>query len=116
MKLRAHPNVVSLADARRARERRAAARMQFVGWRAVEMLTPEEVAALRRRAKENSAYFREAFAHLRPKPPAAAPPSHPSAQALLAGLMQGMGERAQDAAMTDAGKRLAEAARKDRDR
>jgi hypothetical protein len=40
------------------------------------------------------------------------PPSHPAAQALLAGLLQGMGEREQDAAMADAGQRLAEAAQK----
>lgn len=31
-----------------------------------EMLTPEEVAKLRREAKENSEYFAKAFAHLSP--------------------------------------------------
>jgi hypothetical protein len=66
MKLRAHPNVIDLAEERRVRALPlAAVRVQFVGWRA-EMLTPEEIAALRRRAKENSAYFRKVFAHLRP--------------------------------------------------
>jgi hypothetical protein len=30
-------------------------------------LTPEEIEALKRRAKERSAYFKKAFAHLRPK-------------------------------------------------
>jgi hypothetical protein len=111
VRLRAHPNVISLADERRAREQRAAARLQLVGWRVPpDMLTPEEIAALRRRAKENAAYFREAFAHLRPSPPP--PPSHPAAQALLAGIMQGVGERAKDEAMAEAGKRLAEVAQK----
>jgi hypothetical protein len=38
------------------------------------------------------------------------PPSHPAAQALLAGLLQGIGEREKDRAMVDAGRRLAEAA------
>jgi hypothetical protein len=33
-----------------------------------DMLTPEEIAALRQRAKERSAYYRKAFAHLRLKP------------------------------------------------
>jgi hypothetical protein len=32
-----------------------------------EMLTPEELEDLRRDAKEKGAYFRKAFAHLRPK-------------------------------------------------
>lgn len=36
-----------------------------------------------------------------------APKSHPIAQALVAGLLQGLGERAQEAAMIDAGERLA---------
>jgi hypothetical protein len=31
-----------------------------------EMLTPEEIERLKRRAKENSAFYRKAFAHLRP--------------------------------------------------
>jgi hypothetical protein len=30
------------------------------------MLTPSEIEALRGRAKENSAYYRKAFAHLKP--------------------------------------------------
>jgi hypothetical protein len=77
MRLRAHANVIPLSEARRAREQRAAARLQFVGWRATS------------------------------------PPSHPAAQALLAGIMQGVGERETDEAMAEAGKRLAEAARKD---
>jgi hypothetical protein len=34
--------------------------------RAADMLTPAEIAALRRGAKETSAYCRKAFAHLRP--------------------------------------------------
>jgi hypothetical protein len=38
----------------------------------------------------------------------APPPSHPAAQALLAGIMQGVGERDGNAAMLDAGRRLAE--------
>jgi hypothetical protein len=82
MRLRAHWNVVSLADARREREQRRAAGVQFVDWSA----TP------------------------------AARPSHPAAQALLAGIMQGMGELRKNEALLDAGKRLAEAARRNRDR
>jgi hypothetical protein len=39
--------------------------------------------------------------------------SHPAAQALLAGLLQGMGERDGDEALIEAGKRLARAAQKD---
>ena len=31
------------------------------------MLTPEELAELRRKAKESAAYFEKAFADLRPK-------------------------------------------------
>jgi hypothetical protein len=31
------------------------------------MLTPEEVEQLRQRAKETSAFFQKAFAHLRPE-------------------------------------------------
>jgi hypothetical protein len=42
----------------------------------------------------------------------APPPSHPAAQALLAGIMQGAGEREKDEALLDAGQRLAEAAQK----
>jgi len=33
----------------------------------LDLLTPEEVAALRKQAKENSEYFKKAFAHLRRK-------------------------------------------------
>jgi hypothetical protein len=40
------------------------------------------------------------------------PPSHPAARALLAGLMQGVGERENDPALIDAGKRLGVAAQK----
>jgi hypothetical protein len=125
MRLRAHHNVVDIAEARRERAS-GVARIQlvnFVGYQTQpaepsrpyfvvppEMLTPEEIAALRRRAKENSAYFRKAFAHLRPSQPPQ--PSHPTAQALLAGLLQGIGERENDAALLDAGKRLAEVAQK----
>jgi hypothetical protein len=76
MRLRAHHNVIDMAEARREREQRAAARVQFVDWC--------------------------------PAPP----PSHPAAQALLAGLLQGLGERDKDEAMADAGRRLAEAAQK----
>ena len=105
--LRAHPNVIDMAENRREREQRratsSAVRFQFVGWSA-EMLTSAEIAALRREAKETSAFARKAFAHLRP------PPSHPAAQALLAGLMQDIGERERDSAMVDAGRRLAQAA------
>jgi hypothetical protein len=43
---------------------------------------------------------------------AASPPSHPAAQALLGGLLQGIGERENDEAMADAGRRLGEAAEK----
>lgn len=32
-----------------------------------EMLTEPEIAALRQHAKESSAYYQKAFAHLRPK-------------------------------------------------
>jgi len=101
MTLRAHPNVIDLAEKRRDR---SAVRFQFVGWSSAEMLTPSEIQSLRREAKETSAFARKAFAHLRP------PPSHPAAQALLAGVMQGIGEREGDEAMVDAGRRLAQAA------
>lgn len=68
MRLRAHANVIDLAEERRAREQRAAARaIRFACRTSTDMLTPYEIAALRRRAKENAAYFRKAFAHLRPK-------------------------------------------------
>jgi hypothetical protein len=59
MTLRAHHNVICLAEERRAREQRRAAhmlaRLQFVGWRS-DVLTPSE----------RRAYFRRVFAHLRP--------------------------------------------------
>jgi hypothetical protein len=45
-----------------------------------------------------------------PRPPR--PRSHPAAQALMAGLMQGIGEREGDPALIDAGRRLGEAAQK----
>ena len=32
-----------------------------------DLLTPAEIARLRQRAKDNSAYYRKAFAHLRPE-------------------------------------------------
>src|SRR5262249_49086531 len=38
-----------------------------------EMLTPSRMQALRKRAKENSAHLREAFAHLRPENKSASP-------------------------------------------
>jgi hypothetical protein len=71
MPLRAHANVIPIAE---ERERRRAVRFQFVNWQAEP-----------------------------------SPPSHPAAQALLAGLMQGIGERERDQAMVDAGRQLAEA-------
>ena len=40
-------------------------------------------------------------------------PSHPTAQALLAGLMQGIGEREKDKALVSAGRKLAEAAERE---
>jgi hypothetical protein len=79
MRLRAHPNVISLAEQRGAREHQSEPVVLFVDWSA-----------------------------------APAVPSHPAAQALLAGLMEGVGERTKDEAMADAGKRLAEAAQKGR--
>jgi hypothetical protein len=45
-------------------------------WRGKWVLTPFEIAALRRRAKERSTYLREAFAHLRADRRGAHPPSH----------------------------------------
>jgi hypothetical protein len=77
MKLRAHPNVVDLAEERRRRERAVPFVMSIPpGYRAVNV----------------------------------APRSHPAAEALLAGLLLGIGERDNDAAMIAAGKRLADAA------
>jgi len=35
----------------------------------LDMLWPEEIADLRKQAKEDSAYFKKAFAHLRLKQP-----------------------------------------------
>lgn len=74
-KLRAHANVLDLAEERRLRE--AEPPILFVD----------------------------------PPPP---PRSrfHPAAQALMAGIMQGMAEREKDEALLDAGRRLAEAAQK----
>jgi hypothetical protein len=84
--------------------------VNFASWRAPpDMLTPAEIAALRREAKETSAYARRVFADLRQSQSAR---SHPSAQALLAGIMQAAGEREKDPALLDAGKRLAEVAQK----
>ena len=84
MTLRAHHNVISLADWRRTRGADKAVRFQmcvppgcFVDWRAEP-----------------------------------SPPSHPAAQALLAGVMQGIGQREKDEAMVDAGRRLAQAAKR----
>jgi hypothetical protein len=34
-----------------------------------EMLTPSELESLRQRARENNAYFKEAFTHLAPESP-----------------------------------------------
>ena len=45
---------------------------------------------------------------------AAPSPSHPAAQALLGGPMQGMGEWEKDEALLDTGKKLGEAARERR--
>jgi hypothetical protein len=73
--LRAHHNVIPLAESRRERERQSGPVMVFADWSA-----------------------------------APTAPSHPAAQALLAGLMQGIGEREKDEALLDAGRRLAEAA------
>ena len=44
-----------------------AARRPISKYSVAEALTDEEIAALKREAKETSAYFRKAFAHLRPK-------------------------------------------------
>jgi hypothetical protein len=61
-----------------------------------------------RRAREQRAAARVCFVDWCP----AQPPSHPAAQALLAGLLQDLGEREKDEAMADAGRRLAQAAQK----
>ena len=79
--LRAHPNVIDMAEWKCRRMSSQPVRFEFIGWRAAAQS-------------------------------AGPPPSHSAAQALLAGLMQGMGERQNDPALLDAGKRLAEAARK----
>jgi hypothetical protein len=42
-------------------------------------------------------------------------PSHPAAQALLAGLMQGVGEREKDEVLLNGGRKLAEAAERGSD-
>lgn len=44
---------------------RSRSRIAFDG---ADMLTPEEIADLRKSAKETSAYMQGRFAHLRPKP------------------------------------------------
>jgi hypothetical protein len=75
MKLRAHHNVIDIAEERWRREQEPAGPMMFVD----------------------------------PPPP---PRSHPAAQALLAGILQGWGERENDPALLDAGRRLGEAAQK----
>jgi hypothetical protein len=74
MRLKAHDNVFSLAERRRVREEQQAAEMgvppggvMFVGFQmkqSSEMLTPSEIQSLRQRAKENSAFYRKAFANL----------------------------------------------------
>jgi hypothetical protein len=57
---------------------------------APDLLTAREIEAIRRRAKENSAFYQKAFAHLKP--------------------VQGTGEWENDLALIDACRRLAEAA------
>ena len=58
MTLRAHPNVIPLSEERRKRLRAARVATGWFG----ELLTEAEIAALRREAKETSAYARRAFA------------------------------------------------------
>jgi hypothetical protein len=74
MRLKAHDNVFSLAERCRVREEQQAAEMgvppggvMFVNFQtkqSSEMLTPSEIQSLRQRAKENSAFYRKAFANL----------------------------------------------------
>ena len=67
------PHVVqALRSGVRRRPRRIIRPFPFIE---VELLSDDEVDELRRQAKENSAYFRKAFAHLRPKPAAKQPPT-----------------------------------------
>jgi hypothetical protein len=71
MKLRAHHNVVNLDEERRRRERCAPFVMCVPPpWfcAAPDLLTAREIEAIRRRAKENSAFYQKAFAHLKPGP------------------------------------------------
>jgi hypothetical protein len=82
VRLRAHPNVIDMAAWRRMRGANEAV--------SISLCAPPGC-----------------FVDWQPGP---SPPSHPSAQALLAGLMQGIGERERDDAMLDAGRRLAQAA------
>jgi hypothetical protein len=80
LKLTAHPNVVDIAEERRVREQqRSAGEPEY------------EVMFI-------------GFQTVPADPPP--PPSHPAARALLPGLMQGWGERENDPALIDAGKRL----------
>src|SRR5262245_45173479 len=82
MRLRAHANIVDMAEWRRVCEQQAAdepAVMMFVGFQTMpskpDMFTPAEIEARRgmlhncaaswQRAKANSAYFRKAFANLK---------------------------------------------------
>jgi hypothetical protein len=71
-----------------------------------------DLAEERRRREERQAGEPRAVSFIGWKPysPPPVPKSDPMAQALLAGLMQGIGERSGDAQMVDAGRRLAEAA------
>jgi hypothetical protein len=87
MTLRAHHNVIPIAE---ERERRRAADLADDHAVRFEMCVPPGC-----------------FVDWRPE---LSLPSHPSAQALLAGLLQGIGEREKDGAMVGAGRRLAEAA------
>jgi hypothetical protein len=131
MKLTAHPNVADLAEERRLREERRAAETavrydmcvplgfvpMFIGFRAQEpeaappkhqfvpQLTAQGINELLQ--SPDMAEHVKRYAGVAENAPS---PSHPAAQALLAGLMQGMGEREKDQALIDAGRRLAEAA------
>jgi hypothetical protein len=94
MRLRVYPNVVSLDEERRQRQ---AANVTDEAYR-FHTLGGMVFGGIRAQEPETA-----------PPPP----PSHPAAQALLAGLMQGWGERENDPALLDAGKRLAETAQKE---
>jgi hypothetical protein len=94
MKLTAYPNVTSLAEERRLRGRRH-----------LEAMSDEEFS--------RHMMAGMVFPNFRAQEPEAAPPrSNPAAQALLAGILQGVGEREKDEALLDAGKRLGDAAQK----